>query len=147
MMSRGRAVQAHDVIGCYRADRPLGTAASIDGVPGTVGREIGEQGEALKILATFRLLAGGAVDRPGTFGRSSWQRGSRWTVTRDTLLVTLSTRTSGWALHLVRASAVSDSLYVGNARYLSDVVVKDTSAWKPPVVTVRVRREICVGAA
>ena len=145
--SRARAAQAQDVSGCYRADRPLGTAASIDGVPGAVGRQIGEQGEALKTLAAFRLLAGGAVDRPGAFGRSSWQRGSRWSVASDTLLVTLSTGASGWALHLVPAGNARDEGYVGTARYLSDVVVKDTSAWKPPIVTVRVRRESCSGDA
>ncbi|MEP6831861.1 MAG: hypothetical protein ABJB74_00645 [Gemmatimonas sp.] len=141
------AMQQTSIIGCYRADRPLGTAASADGVPGAIGREIGEQGDALLALATFQLLANGRVDRRGTVAQSWWARGSHWELARDTLHVTLSTRTSGWALHLRRSPAAGDSVYVGVAHYLSDVVVKDTTAWKPPRVLVRVRRETCANPA
>jgi hypothetical protein len=142
----GRAVaQSGPLMGCYRADRPLGTAASATGWESTTPG-----------LETFRLLDGGRVERPGV-GRPpglpldvteealqrTWGRGSRWRAEGDTLYVTLSTRTSGWELKLVPAPDGPDTVYVGVARYLTDVVVADTAAWQPPRVMVRVERETC----
>jgi hypothetical protein len=141
----GVAAQSASVEGCYRADRPLGTsAASAYGreVPGDVGRRIGEDSVGLGRLTTFRLLPGGHVGRPGTAMSKWWALGSKWVAVGDTLRVTLSTRTSGWALWLVQAPAGGDSVYVGAARYLTDVVVKDT-AWHASEVAIRVRREHC----
>jgi hypothetical protein len=133
------------VRGCYRASRPLGTAASADGVPGPIGERIGEAGPALAKLATFRLLEDGRVDRPGTVMESLWKSGSLWTLNGDTLMVRLSTRTSGWQLLLLPDPRAGESAYVGEGRYLTDVVVRDTSrtAWHPPRVPVRVTREAC----
>jgi hypothetical protein len=74
--------------------------------------------------------------------RESWQRGSEWTVTGDSLHVRLSTRLAGWDLRLVRARPTGDS-FEGVAHYLTDVVVLDGS-WRPPVVPVRVQRENCI---
>lgn len=136
--------------GCYRADRALGTSAGSAlgrGVPGLVGRQIGEDSATLTRLTTFRLLPDGRVERPGTAMHRWWAMGSRWASTGGTLQVTLSTRTSGWALQLVRASGGDDIVYVGTARYLTDVVVADTAAWKPPQLAVRVRREPCAPPA
>ena len=134
------------IVGCYRANRPLGTAASEDGVPGAVGTQIGERGDALLVLATFRLLKDGRINREGTVMQYWWARFSNWELARDTLHVTLSTGTSGWALQLQRSPSGGDSAFVGVARYLSDVVVKDTTAWKPLRVPIRVRREVCTKA-
>jgi hypothetical protein len=129
--------------GCYRADRPLGTAASATG------------GRATSGLETFRLLADGRVDRPivgrplgyteamAASARESWARGSRWHVAGDTLHVTLSTGLSGWALALIPERGGVTSEYGGVARYLTDVVVADPATWQPPRVPVRVDREIC----
>jgi hypothetical protein len=131
--------------GCYRASRPLGSAASADGVPSPVGEQIGEAGPALAKLATFRLLEAGRVDRPGTVMDGLWKSGSRWTLNGDTLVVRLSTRTSGWQLQLLPDPSAGDTVYVGEGRYLTDVVTRDTSrdAWHPPHVPVRVTREPC----
>ena len=133
------------VRGCYRASRPLGTAASADGVPGAIGEQIGEAGPALAKLATFRLLEEGRVERPGTAMEAWWKSGSRWTLNGDTLIVRLSTGTSGWQLQLVLDRRAGDSAYIGEARYITDVVIRDTSrtAWHPPRVPVRVNREPC----
>jgi hypothetical protein len=139
------AVAQTAVRGCYRANRPLGTAVSPDGVDGPVGEQIGEAGPALATLATFRLLEDGRVDRPGTVMDALWKSGSRWYLTGDTLMVRLSTRTSGWQLQLPLVRHASDSAYVGEARYLTDVVTRDASraAWQPPRVSIRVTREPC----
>ena len=140
----GTFAQSDPRVGCYRADRPLGTSASADGVPGAIGERIGEAGPLLRMLATFRLLESGRVDRPGTVMRDRWRGGSHWVAAHDTLNVRLSTRTSGWDLRLVPVSD-GDTVYIGEARYLSDVIVTDTgpSAWRPARVTVRVTREPC----
>ena len=130
-------------VGCYRADRPLGTSASADGVPDSIGVRIGETGLGLRALAAFRLLEAGRVDRPGTVGREWWAIGSRWVAAGDTLNVRLSTRTSGWDLRLVSARGSGATVYVGEARYLTDVVVTDSGRWRPPRVAVRVTREPC----
>jgi hypothetical protein len=91
------------------------------------------------------LLDGGRVDRPGTVMREWWDRDSRWGVSGDTLNVRLSTTTSGWKLRLVPTPGDGDSVYAGEARYLTDVVVKNTGAasWRPPQVPIRVTRERC----
>jgi hypothetical protein len=136
------AVQPPDsVTGCYRASRPLGTAASPTGGTPTPG------------LDTFQLLPEGRVDRPhvGTpvgwtdrmaaNARESWRRGSRWTATPDSLHVRLSTGLAGWELRLARVTG-DPFQFEGMGHYLTDVVVVDGS-WKPPVVAVRVRREPC----
>lgn len=134
------AAQSASRSGCYRADRSLGTSASTDGVRGSIRARLGEADPALRTLATFRLLEEGRVDRPGAVMREWWARGSRWSVTGDTLNVRLSTGTSGWNLRLVPTPGAGDSVYVGNAGYLTDVIVKD---WRPPEVSVRVTRELC----
>ena len=133
------------VRGCYRASRPLGTAAAADGVLGPVGEQIGESGPALARLATFRLLEDGRVDRPGTVMETLWKSGSGWSLDGDTLMVRLSTRTSGWQLQLLPDPRAGESAYIGEGRYLTDVVIEDTSraAWHPPRVHVRVTREPC----
>jgi hypothetical protein len=133
------------MLGCYRANRPLGTTASADGVPGPFGERIGEAGPALAKLATFRLLENGRVDRPGTEMVVWWQSGSRWYLRGDTLIVRLSTGTSGWQLQLLLDSHAADSAYVGEGRYLTDVITRDTSrgAWRPPHEPIRVTRERC----
>lgn len=126
--------------GCYRADHPLGEDAGSIRRPVTPGR-----------LTTFRLLDGGRVDRPGIFGASSWAPRSRWERAGDTLRVRLSTGTAGWALRLVATPAGSDSLFAGEARYLSDAIVPDAKAgdtawWRAPqpvARVVRVWREPC----
>jgi hypothetical protein len=136
------AMQPSDsMTGCYRANRPLGTAASPTGGTPTTG------------LDTFQLLPGGRVDRPhvgtpvgwtermATNARELWRRGSIWTATPDSLHVRLSTGLAGWDLRLARVAG--DPLrFEGMAHYLTDVVVVDGS-WKPPVVGVRLRREPC----
>ena len=134
--------QSDPRVGCYRADRPLGTAASAEGVRGPISELIGEAGPGLRTLATFRLLEAGGVDRPGTVGRKWWVRGSRWAIAHDTLNIILSTRTSGWDLRLLAAKEGGDSLYEGKAQYLTDVIVRDTAAnsWRPSRVAVRVRQ-------
>lgn len=140
------AAQSRDIEGCYRADRPLGTSAgSVYGrvVAGEAGRRIGEDTVGLSRLTSFRLLAGGRVERPGTVMSEWWAIGSRWVAVGDTLRVTLSTRPSGWVLRLVRDAAGDDSNFIGVARYLSDVVVRDTSAFRAPQVIVQVHRERC----
>ena len=134
------AAQSTSRMGCYRADRSLGTSASDDGVAGPVVVRLGEAGPALRTLTTFRLLDEGGVDRPGTVMQKSWVHGSRWGVTRDTLNVRLFTGLSGWDLRLVPTPGAGDSVYVGVARYLTDAVVKD---WRPPQVSIRVTRELC----
>lgn len=146
--AQGPPASAHPAaaVRCYRADRALGTSAGSAewrGVPGPVGRRIGEDSGSLGRLTTFRLLPGGRVDRPGVWGRDWWARGSRWERAGDTLRVTLSTATSGWALALRPAPGSADTAYVGVARYLTDVIVTDSAAWRPPRVPVRVRREPC----
>jgi hypothetical protein len=128
-------------VGCYRADRPLGSSASPDGVRGPIGEQIGEAGPALNAMATFRLLAGGRVDRPGTKTRHLWLHASRWREFRDTLQVELSTMATGWVLTLLPVSPGSDSLFAGEARYLTDVITSEHD--KPLRVPVRVRREPC----
>lgn len=75
--------------------------------------------------------------------RASWQRGSEWTLTGDSLQVRLSTGLSGWDLRLVRVRPSTRDSFEGVAHYLTDVVVVDGS-WKPPVVPVRVQRESCI---
>ncbi len=136
--------QADPRVGCYRANRPLGTSASAEGVVGPHGERIGEAGAALQTLAMFQLLADGRVDRPGTVLQQHWLRGSRWTGTSDTMSVRLSTGTSGWQLTLLPTHVASDTVYIGEARYLTDAVVKD---WQPPRVRVSVRRELCARPA
>lgn len=125
-------------VGCYRADRPLGGSASANGVPGPIGEQIGEAGPALQAMATFRLLEGGRVDRPGTVTRDLWMHASRWSGQRDPLTVHLSTMATGWILTLMPVSPGSDSEYIGEARYLTGVITSDD---KPP--RVHVRREPC----
>lgn len=132
--------QADGWAGCYRADRPLGTAASASGVPGPMGERIGESGEGLRTLQTFRLLDSGRVDRPGTVMQHWWALGSSWSVASDTLNVRLSTVTSGWHLRLIASHASDETIYQGDALYLTDVIVK---GWEPPRVKVVVRRELC----
>ena len=135
--------------GCYRADRPLGTSAGSAvgrGVPGMVGRQIGEDSASLSTLTTFRLLPGGRVERPDAARHQRWRRASRWASSGDSLQVTLSTGASGWVLHLVRAAGGGDSAYVGTARYLTDVVVA-ASEWTPPQHPVRVTQEACAPPA
>lgn len=135
---------------CYRADRPLGTSAGSAvgrGVPGAVGRQIGEDSASLSTLTTFRLLPDGRVARPDVAFQRVWTRSSKWASSGDTLHVTLSTGLSGWALLLVHAAGGGDSVYVGTARYLTDVIVADTAAWKPPQHPVHVRREPCARPA
>lgn len=130
--------------GCYQADRPLGTSAGSAlgrGVPGLVGRRIGEDSASLPQLTTFQLLPSGGAARPGTALQGLWASGSRWALAGDTLQVTLSTRTAGWRLRLVRASP-SDSVWFGTARYLTDVVVKD-GAGGPLEYPIRVRQQRC----
>ena len=134
-------------IGCYRADRPLGTAASVTGGFPTPG------------LATFRLLPDGRLDRPGVgapegfteamaaSARRTWAEASRWQMAGDTLRIRLSTWTSGWDVELVPALADTGRSYVGVARYLTDVVVTDTAAWQPPSAAVRVWPEPCAQPA
>lgn len=144
------ALQPSRSAGCYRADRALGTSAGSAigrGVPGAVGRRIGEDSTSLPRLTTFRLLPNGRVARPDTAMGQSWEVGSTWASSGDTLHVTLSTATSGWALQLLRAPSGGDRLYVGTARYLTDVVVADTSGWTPPQYSVRVTREPCAPPA
>jgi hypothetical protein len=94
------------------------------------------------------LLADGRVDRPalaGPMDRRRWAYGSRWESVGDTLLhIRLASGTAGWNLRLVPVPERSDTIYVGVARYLSDVIVRDTAASsQPPPVPVRVRREPC----
>lgn len=135
---------------CYRADRPLGTSAGSAvgrGVPGAVGRQIGEDSASLSTLTTFRLLPDGRVARPDAALQRAWTGSSKWASSGDTLHVTLSTGLSGWALRLVHDVGGGDSVYVGTARYLTDVIVADTAAWKPPQHPVRVRREPCAPPA
>jgi len=141
--ARPAAQQPDSIVGCYRANRPLGTAASPTGGPPAPG------------LDTFQLLPGGRVDRPhvgspagytqrmAANARASWQRGSEWTLTGDSLQVRLSTGLSGWDLRLVRVRPSTRDSFEGVAHYLTDVVVVDGS-WKPPVVPVRVQRESCI---
>jgi hypothetical protein len=145
LSGRRAAAQPDPHVGCYRADRPLGTSASADGVPGPIGDRIGEPGPGLRPLATFRLLEAGRVDRPGTVGREWWALGSRWVAAGDTLKVQLSTRTAGWDLRLVLERRSGATVYVGEARYLTDVVLADSGrgGWRPPRVAVRVTREPC----
>ena len=145
-LAGGAAVaQVDPPVGCYRADRPLGTAASeTSEIPG---------------LDTFRLLEEGRVERPDVgrvpgytdamerAAQRSWARVSRWHTMNDTLYVTLSTGLSGWDLKLVPAPDESDTAYVGTARYLTDVVVVDPAGWQPPKVAVRVMRESCTPRA
>ena len=140
-----RAIAQSAVPGCYRANRPLGTAASPGGVASPVGEQIGEAGAALATLATFRLLKDGRLDRPGTVMDALWKSGSRWHLSGDTLIVRLSTGTSGWLLRLPLVRHAAKSVYVGEARYLTDVVTRDTgrTAWQPPRVPVRITREPC----
>lgn len=123
---------AAGVEGCYRADRPLAESAS-GGVPAA---------------AAFRLLSGGRVARyPVRVMGSGWERASGWTQHGDTLVVRLSTGLSGWELRLLPApterDGTGDVAWVGPARYLTDVVVRDGTQWRPPRVLVRVRRESC----
>jgi hypothetical protein len=130
-----------DSVGCYRADRPLGTSAgSVEfrGVPGVAGRYIGEDSASLPRLMSFRLLANGRVVRPDAVRPESWGQASRWMSRGDSLRVQLSTGLSGWLLMITPVDR--DSGYVGTARYLSDVIVKD---WTPPTFVVHVRREPC----
>lgn len=136
------ALKPDSVVGCYRANRPLGSAASPTGGMPTPG------------LDTFKLVPGGRVERPhvGTPAgytermaasqRASWQRGSDWIVTGDSLHVRLSDGFSGWNLRLVREGPPTRESFEGVAHYLTDVVVVD-STWRPPVVAVRVQRENC----
>jgi hypothetical protein len=138
------------VVGCYRADRPLGTSAgsALDrSVPGAVGHRIGKDSASLQALTTFRLLPAGRVERPHTSGHGWWARGSTWNSAGDTLHVTLSTMTSGWLPRVERGSGGGEGTYVGTARYLTDAIVQDTLAWKPPQVAVRIWREACAQAA
>ena len=129
--------------GCYRADRPLGTSAGsaqFRGVPGFAGHYIGEDSASLSRLTSFRLLPGGRVERPEAVRPESWAQSSQWNSRGDSLRVRLSTGLSGWVLTL--GPADRNSTYVGTARYLTDVIVKDSS-WAPPVLPVHVRRESC----
>ena len=131
---------------CYRADRPLGTSAGSAvgrGVPGVVGREIGEDSASLSRLTTFRLLPGGRVGRPDAARHQRGEGNSGWVASGDSLEVTLSTGTSGCALQLARTANDSDGIYVGTARYLTDVRVA-RSEWAPPQHPVIVTREPCV---
>jgi hypothetical protein len=148
ILAGGAAVaQVGPPVGCYRADRPLGTSASATGGIPTPG------------LDTFRLLDDGRVERPDVgrpsgftdameqAAQRSWARGSHWHTAGDTLYVRLSTGLSGWDLTLVPAPAGADAAYSGVARYLTDVVVADSAAWQPPRVTVRVTRGACTPPA
>jgi hypothetical protein len=133
--------------GCYRADRPLGTSAGSAlgrGIPAPYGARIGEDSASLSSLTTFRLLPAGLVARPETFLHAQWARGSRWTSSGDSLDVTLSTGTSGWALRLARVEGTGDVVYKGAAQYLTDVIVRDSAAWLPPRYLTQVRQERCV---
>jgi hypothetical protein len=138
--------QADSRSGCYRADRPLGSSASPNGIPGPIGERLGETGEGLRVLATFRLLDGGHVDRPGTVMRESWAAGSRWAATGDTLLVELTTLAVGWQLRLIRSQVHGDSGYVGEAQYVSDVSVANADSARRSLLRVplRVTRELCL---
>ena len=139
--SAGR--QAAVAVVCYRADRPLGTDAGSIRRPATPGQP-----------TTFRLLGGGRVERPGILGGSRWTSRSRWVRAGDSLQVRLATDTEGWALRLVATPAGGDSVFAGEARYLSDARVvrgpADTAWWwtaPPPIVrAVRVWREPCAPA-
>jgi hypothetical protein len=136
------SLEPDSVVGCYRASRPLGSAASPTGGMPTPG------------LDTFKLVPDGLVERPhvGTPAgysegmaashRASWQRGSGWTVTGDSLHVRLSNGFSGWNIRLVRERPPNQETFKGIAHYLSDVVVVDGD-WRPPAVAVRVQRENC----
>ena len=135
--------QVDSVVGCYRANRALGPAASPTGGTPTPG------------LDTFQLLLGGRVERPhvgnpvgytdrmAAHARALWQRGSEWTVNGDSLHVRLSTGLTGWDLRLIRVRPPARDSFEGMAHYLTDVVVVDGS-WQPPVIAVRVQREICI---
>lgn len=142
LSSRVAIAQPDPRFGCYRADRPLGTAASAEGVSGPIGERIGEAGLGLQAQATFQLLEGGRVERPATVLRRLWATDSRWVAARETLKVRLSTMTAGWSLTLVPEVSGSDTIYVGEARYMTDVIVA-SGDWRPPRVAVRVRREPC----
>lgn len=123
-------------MGCYRADRILGTAARA------------ESGLASHGFTTFHLLPGGAVARPQVptgSERRMWAAGSAWTLRADTLEVRLSTGLSGWVLLLEAHSDDRDTTFAGMARYITDVVVRDTSVWNTGAlrIPVRVTRETC----
>jgi hypothetical protein len=142
----GQPAASDPRVGCYRASRPLGTAAEPHPERDAPG------------LETFRLLEGGRVERPqigrevgysagmAAAARAFWARGSRWAAAGDTLAVTLSTGTSGWALRLQPATGGAEA-YAGEAHYLTDVVVRDTLAWRPRRAAVRVTRVACAPPA
>jgi hypothetical protein len=135
-------------LGCYRADRALGTSANsalVQGIRSPAGARIGEDSAGLPRLTTFRLLASGRVDRPEAVLRDLWQTASRWESASDTLHVALTTGTSGWDLRLVRDVEGRGVAYVGEAQYLTDVVVvgEGAGAWRPLSVPIRVHRESC----
>ncbi|MBA2670266.1 MAG: hypothetical protein H0U67_07855 [Gemmatimonadetes bacterium] len=140
----GRPAEAQEApqAGCYRADRPLGASRS--------GPLAGADNPEAGALSRFRLLEDGQVDRPGTSGREWWAGRSRWEARGDDLHVRLSTGTSGWDLRLVRAEHAGGAEYVGEATYLTDVVVRDTAGsggWQRLKVEVRVSRESCASPA
>jgi hypothetical protein len=138
------SVSLHDVAstqqppleGCYRADRVLSSAAT--GVPRMI---TGDSAVSEHAYSRFELRSEGRVDRPGTYERNAWSRASHWQLDEGTLHVRLSTGHSGWDLRVV-PDTTGDGSYVGEAEYLTDVVVVD-GAWEAPRVKVRLTREHC----
>jgi hypothetical protein len=124
-------------LGCYRADRILGHAARA------------EAGLVSHGFDKFRLLPDGRVARPQLSTareRAMWARAGAWQLHADTLTVRLSTGLVGWALRLeVQHTDSRDTALVGMARYLTDVVVRDTTGWyvDPLRFPVRVTAEAC----
>jgi hypothetical protein len=136
--------QLPEPLGCYRADRALGTSYNTAfgrGVPGPIGRQIGEDSVSLDGLRTFRIRERGRVDRPEAAVPQPWARGSRWLQAGDTLRIMLSTGLVGWQLYLTQRN---EREYQGIARYLTDVVVKDGR--EPLQVPITVRRAPCAPA-
>jgi hypothetical protein len=136
--------QASQRAGCYRANRPLGSSPLLTGIPDPIGERLGETGSGLKVLETFRLLDSGRVDRPGTVMRGSWAAGSRWRTKGDSVLIELTTLALGWHLSLLPV-ARGDSVFAGQAEFVSDVVVvgPGSNRYQPFRVTVLVAREQC----
>jgi hypothetical protein len=134
--------QSKSLVGCYRASHRLGFDALKGGSPYPVDQHFFATGEGPGVDARFRLLDGGRVERPSMGMESSWAAGSRWQLKRDTLIVELSQLAIGWYLRLPMPRAEGDSLLLGDAQPISDVVdVSQPQA--PPRVKVRIIREGC----
>ncbi len=112
--------------GCYQFDRPLGHSYA-----GHLERD-------LPAWYMVELRDSGVVARPGLsrHHQEMFARRSSWTMSNDSVFFTTSTGLVGWKVTLVRA----DSVFVGRALYLTDVIVPGEG---PLYVDVRARRVEC----